>query len=216
MPELRRCGWTAERVSLKDGTCQYSPDRTHLVLNIVLGSSSTSGDKALGSALQPSDEPGYYGYVFYDRLEKLAKDPARKYHLLGCVMAHEIGHLVLGPVAHSNKGIMRSTWNVKELESCHEKTLLFTPYESWLMRSRLLSYMKDESAHREPSRAKAARSVHLTTVAGGLDFGIRYKRITISVRQPVSCKTGVGHTLRRHGKKNCGSCLENGEPPGLY
>ncbi|HSU32755.1 MAG TPA: hypothetical protein VLJ11_16120 [Bryobacteraceae bacterium] len=36
--------------------------------------------------------------------------------ILGAVMAHEIGHLMLGP-AHSRNGLMHGAWDVRDL--CH-------------------------------------------------------------------------------------------------
>ena len=45
----------------------------------------------------------------------------------GHAIAHEIGHLLLGPGAHSNEGIMRALWNKSELQqiAAAQQGLLF-------------------------------------------------------------------------------------------
>ena len=35
--------------------------------------------------------------------------------MLGCAIAHEVGHLLLGPSSHSAGGIMHGEWGSKEL-----------------------------------------------------------------------------------------------------
>ena len=49
---------------------------------------------------------GSVSYVFYDRVEERAKSPDFQAVLLGDLMAHELGHLLLGPHSHSPTGIM--------------------------------------------------------------------------------------------------------------
>ena len=45
--------------------------------------------------------------------------------LLGCVLAHEIGHLLLGP-AHSSDGIMRGEFGKREMQRAEQRHLVFT------------------------------------------------------------------------------------------
>jgi hypothetical protein len=45
--------------------------------------------------------------------------------LLGCVIAHEIGHLLLGP-GHSTSGIMRSPWRSSDTIALNRRWLQFT------------------------------------------------------------------------------------------
>ena len=36
--------------------------------------------------------------------------------ILGVVIAHEMGHLLLGPDCHSRYGIMRPNWHIEDLQ----------------------------------------------------------------------------------------------------
>ncbi len=57
--------------------------------------------------------------------------------ILGHVMAHEIGHLLLGINSHSPWGIMRAHWNQGELALATKCMLLFTEPQSHRMTERL-------------------------------------------------------------------------------
>ena len=90
----------------------------------------------LGFALS-SKTPGagLDAWVFYHRVEELARFRiADRSLILGAAMAHEIGHLLLGPKAHSPSGIMRGKWHRQELELAAQGYLLFTVKESKEMR----------------------------------------------------------------------------------
>jgi len=47
--------------------------------------------------------------------------------LLGCVLAHEIGHLLLGTTAHSPEGIMIANFGEAEVLRAAQRRLRFTP-----------------------------------------------------------------------------------------
>ena len=77
-------------------------------------------------------------YVLYDGVEALARahkeallrgevqrNPNRA-QILGVLIAHEIGHLLLNLPSHSGAGIMRGDWNFKDLEDAAYGCLLFT------------------------------------------------------------------------------------------
>jgi hypothetical protein len=57
--------------------------------------------------------------------------------ILGHVMVHEIGHLLLGTNSHSASGIMRAQWRNAELLSAGKGALVFAPAQSRRMRQRL-------------------------------------------------------------------------------
>jgi hypothetical protein len=57
--------------------------------------------------------------------------------ILGSVIAHEMGHLLLGSNAHAISGIMRPHWESGELHRIAMGTLLFLPEESKRMRARI-------------------------------------------------------------------------------
>jgi hypothetical protein len=75
--------------------------------------------------------------VFWKRVQELHTDfqvdPAG---ILGSVMAHEMGHLLLGSHAHAISGIMRGHWDSTELHKIAMGTLLFLPSQEHQMRTR--------------------------------------------------------------------------------
>jgi hypothetical protein len=72
-----------------------------------------------------SDSGGYVADVYYRETRKLASRTAiEPAILLAYVMAHELGHLLLGP-AHSPSGIMRAAWDDRDLEAIRMGWLQF-------------------------------------------------------------------------------------------
>ena len=75
-------------------------------------------------------------WVFYQYVERIAADElASPSQILGYAMAHEIGHLLLGPDHHSDEGIMRAHWDLKSLEEASQGQLLFTRDQARLIRN---------------------------------------------------------------------------------
>jgi hypothetical protein len=99
-----------------------------------LGGQDVAAD-AMGAAPAADDETGRVAYAFYVRIEGLAKrhavDVAK---VLGIVMAHEIGHLLLGRGAHSSVGIMSSRWRKFEMDLVAAGLLSFTKEQADLIR----------------------------------------------------------------------------------
>ncbi len=93
-------------------------------------------DDSFGFAL-PAVESGfpYYVNIAAHRLGALADsslaDPAA---ILGCILAHEIGHLLLGVGSHSPKGIMTANWNGDTLLLADQGRLRFTPKQGRRLR----------------------------------------------------------------------------------
>jgi len=54
--------------------------------------------------------------------------------ILGCVVAHETGHLLLGPNAHSASGIMQARWDRATLDRAMKGSLRFTPEQAKIIR----------------------------------------------------------------------------------
>ena len=69
------------------------------------------------------------GTVFFSRVRAMERTYGRLVsleRLLGCVLAHEIGHLLLGSKAHSPEGIMAANFDTIELLKAGQRRLLFT------------------------------------------------------------------------------------------
>ena len=77
--------------------------------------------------------------------EELANRHAATYAvILGYVMAHELGHLLLGVGSHGPTGLMHVPWYKKELDSIAEGSLLFTSPEGVRIRRQVLARLQGQ------------------------------------------------------------------------
>lgn len=94
--------------------CKQTAERGKLVLNVERQLRAATAD-AFGVAFLGDDGWGAFCDIFYDRILELHHDGrASEAIILGAVMAHELGHLLLGPDAHSATGIMRPQLHFKD------------------------------------------------------------------------------------------------------
>ena len=127
-----RFGWIAREShshALSQDPCQDPLEATDIVLRVVSESARNKfQDTVFGFAVQPVLATVYYEYPV-----RLAKRDDADFELpliLGCVMAHEIGHLLLGPKSHSDSGIMQPRWENKQVRQGMTGTLLFTQVQA--------------------------------------------------------------------------------------
>ncbi|HEX5411318.1 MAG TPA: hypothetical protein VFZ27_05605 [Terriglobia bacterium] len=59
--------------------------------------------------------------------------------LLGCTIAHELGHILLGPNSHSVSGMMRPYWDITELQEAAQHFLLFDAKEAAQLRAEIVA-----------------------------------------------------------------------------
>ncbi len=114
-----------------------------------------SGREQLGFAL-PSTKSGSASaaWIYYQRVEDLAESKdADQAQILGHAIAHEVGHLLLGPAEHSAQGIMRGNWDRKCLQEARRGQLLFTRDQAELIRIEVQtrSEMAEKSVNRQPT-----------------------------------------------------------------
>jgi len=119
--------------------CQVPPGPARLALRILSHSMAERllhGEDSFGFALYPEDGSfATVANVFAHDAGQLASRRGINYAvILGHLLAHEMGHLLLGARSHSNIGIMRAAWHVKELETIAQGRLMFTPAESETLR----------------------------------------------------------------------------------
>ena len=55
--------------------------------------------------------------------------------ILGCFMAHEIGHLLLGSNSHSKQGVMQAVWGERQIHQALAGDLLFTSNQAELVQT---------------------------------------------------------------------------------
>jgi hypothetical protein len=75
--------------------------------------------------------------VYYDPTLELAKSHSLEFELpviLGCMIAHEIGHLLLGPNSHSPSGVMQPRWEAKQVQQVLKGALVFNKQQAALIR----------------------------------------------------------------------------------
>lgn len=115
---------------------------THIVLKVLphaMRAQEQNRTDVLGTATLDENGVGYYGYAFYDRIQQMGEARKLTSTLLGNVLAHEIGHLLLQSNSHSISGIMSGRWTGDELRRISEGAMLFTALESSVMRNRLMA-----------------------------------------------------------------------------
>jgi len=126
----------------------------HLSVRLVTGKQTGSHDIFGQSFLNERGE-GNYANVYLTPLSSAkALEVIREGDLLGCIIVHELGHLLLGKNSHSAEGLMRAKWEVWELREAARGNLLFTKSESERMRVRYFSAVA--RAEGASSRVKAS------------------------------------------------------------
>ena len=110
------------------------------ILSAAMTERAPAGGEALGFALPcPEGLATCYAEVFYQRISDWASGAEiSAYQLLGHAMAHEVGHLLLGPNSHSRDGIMRPQWNPDDLRVIARASLRFTPEQTERLRAACL------------------------------------------------------------------------------
>jgi hypothetical protein len=94
--------------------------------------------RALGTAIATESTAGHRAYAYVDRVRLFAKrtslDLAK---VLGHVIAHEMGHLLLGHNRHALSGIMRDQWKQPEINLLEARRLTFTDDHALAIRRNL-------------------------------------------------------------------------------
>jgi hypothetical protein len=97
--------------------------------------------------------------VFYERVKELVKlRGSTRAALLGNIMAHEIGHLLLGIGSHSSRGIMRFPWKRREVELADKGWLRFTPQQAERIRAQVRARRRAEAQREDRATASAVRA----------------------------------------------------------
>ena len=113
--------------------CENPPDATDIRLRMLDEPIQKQPQgSAFGFAVHPVLASVYYRYAMRRALSDGAEFEAPI--ILGCVIAHELGHLLLGSNGHSNEGIMQPRWKANQVRQLMMGRLLFTPDQSKLIR----------------------------------------------------------------------------------
>lgn len=117
------------------GPCQRAAEDTDMRLRVLSAPvQNTFGDAVFGFSNHP-----VLASVFYEHAVRRAKSDDAEFEIpliLGGVIAHELGHLLLGSNRHSHVGIMQPRWTPSQVRQLTKGMLLFSTEESQLMRAR--------------------------------------------------------------------------------
>jgi hypothetical protein len=103
------------------GLCSRAREPADVVLRLLPGPTPNGFPNTLfGITFLPTLASVYYEYAV-----RLATSDKEVPIILGCAIAHEVGHLLLGRNSHSAGGIMRGEWGSKELQLALMGRLLF-------------------------------------------------------------------------------------------
>ena len=92
------------------------------------------------SSIDTEQQAGTLATIYADRVDSLAAQAGMDGGvLLGRVIAHEIGHLLLGAPEHGRQGLMRAVWRVEELRRERSIDWVFSGQEGALMRRHLIA-----------------------------------------------------------------------------
>jgi hypothetical protein len=84
------------------------------------------------------EAPGRMAWLYYSRIHDLARFLHLEVsQLLGHVMAHEMGHLLLPYGAHADAGLMKAGWDAHQAFLAASGALTFEPSQAALIRTRL-------------------------------------------------------------------------------
>ena len=94
--------------------------------------------RILGVALGTKDVSGRHAWVFYDRVRiASSRIDLDESQMLGHVIAHELGHLLLPYGQHAVVGVMRPKWDRAQVENAAAALLTVKPGEVAIIRRRL-------------------------------------------------------------------------------
>lgn len=115
---------------VSDGVGALASTPSDLVIIILTSAMAERGvipDGTIGFAAVERGVGGRIAYVIYDRVRDFAGDTTvDDMRMMGLVMAHEIGHLLLAHQSHSAGGLMRGRWQRSEFRSARPHDLHFS------------------------------------------------------------------------------------------
>ncbi len=130
--------------------CQGTAGATRLALRILpqsMAESLRQVQDSYGFALYPEDGSfAILANIFARDAEQLAQRRGMRHGvILGHLLAHEMGHLLLGAGSHSRHGIMCFPWRARELETIAQGLMMFTPEDLQKIRSNISARIAAES-----------------------------------------------------------------------
>jgi len=140
------CGTPANRPLNSECSALSFPQ--HLSVRLVSTPSGGTQD-TFGQSFQNAAGEGNYAVVYFRVLTALkSAEGMRTGDLLGFVVAHELGHLLLGRDSHSPTGLMSPVWQLEEMHQAARGNLFFTEQQQDLIRARYLAALSKKQNER--------------------------------------------------------------------
>jgi hypothetical protein len=114
------------------GLCPKASEATDISLRVLAAPIQNKfQDKVFGFTVHPG-----LASVYYESALHLAAREGAEFEvpiILGCIIAHELGHLLLGPKSHSASGIMQGEWRPRQLHLALTGRLSFESQQAKLI-----------------------------------------------------------------------------------
>ena len=140
--EWRSCPLPAEDLG-QNTTCDLPAAPTKLTVRLLSNEMAHRvpvGDDFGFAQLPVKDEFGVLVNVFSDRAREMTADEGFQRVILGHLMAHELGRLLLGEDGHpAGAGIMHVPWQREELERIEHGVMFFLPEQAQRIRAQVLA-----------------------------------------------------------------------------
>jgi hypothetical protein len=142
-------------VHVQQNPCLEPLEATDIVLRVLSErTQNKSQDTVFGFAVIPIVASVYLEYAL--RLARYDDADFEVPLILGCVIAHEMGHLLLGHNGHSATGIMQPRWERRQFRQLLIGALLFTPEQAKRIQAEAQTRMKLQVARLETQRVERA------------------------------------------------------------
>jgi Zn-dependent peptidase ImmA (M78 family) len=146
----------------------------------------------MGRVVMTREGPSKVAYAYYDKVAEFAQQKALdSARVLGCVIAHEIGHLLLGYGAHSGDGIMRAPWSFVETYRIRAGAIAFSKEHAAAIRSRLAGPPTDQPG--ETPRAEPLEPLTIEVVTANQ---ARIPRETVKRAEQVATRIFLAAGIR--------------------
>jgi hypothetical protein len=133
---LAKAGIPVRWLDCSQDVCSGTTGPAEFVVDVESRKPSGIPAESLGATLVDPAEGrcGTVASVYYSAIIGLQRSVDDIPGILAAALAHEIGHLLLGPNAHSGFGVMSPHWSREELGRASTGQLLFTSAEAERLR----------------------------------------------------------------------------------
>jgi hypothetical protein len=132
-------------IAIQQDPCNEAPEPTDVILRVLSAPARNEFQHTVfGFAVRPLLASVYYDHVLLRAMSDAAQFEV--HFILGAVIAHEIGHLLIDSNGHSNAGVMQASWDRKQIRQAVTGNLFFTAEQARLIQAETEARTKLRSA----------------------------------------------------------------------